>query len=95
MWRRCLILLTLLATALAFFVPPTDLPETSYDESESPLMAVVCAPVRADVSVPQQRPVLISHSVTIEHNEVQKTDFIVPVVSVFPPAPPVPFALLC
>ncbi len=80
---------------MALFVPPTDLPETSYDESESPFTAVVSAPTVSDISVPQQRPVLISHSITIERTEIHASDFTVTPILVAPPAPKAPLALLC
>ncbi len=95
MWYRCLIVLTLLATALALFVPPTDLPETSYDESESPFAAVVCSPVTADISVAQQQPAVVHHAVAVHVGVTFTSEPFLSPLPVTPPAPPVQHALLC
>jgi hypothetical protein len=49
MLRRTVIALTLLALGLALCIPPTDLPETPYNEADTPFAAVPTASTHVDV----------------------------------------------
>jgi hypothetical protein len=59
--QRCAILVvTLVAVVLALLIPPTDSPETPYNEADTPFAAVLTP--SAHVSLPAARqPVGISH----------------------------------
>ena len=57
---RYIILLTLFAVVFALLIPPQDLPETPYNEADTPFTAVLTASVH--ISAPATRqPVMISH----------------------------------
>lgn len=54
-----MIVLTLLALGLALCIPPTDVPETPYNEADAPFAAVPTAATHLDVRVAQQAVAIV------------------------------------
>ena len=78
--RRFILASTLLALLVALVVPPVDLPETVYNESDSPFVALRVAAVHPD-HVGAQQAVLAGPIAIWVHDVVTEW-------RVFTPAPP-------
>jgi hypothetical protein len=95
MLRRAMIALTLLALGLALCIPPTDLPETPYNEADTPFAAVPTAAAHLDVPVAQQAVAIVQPLLLLNSFSPQP-DLLIPLPHARPVSLPIVLhVLLC